>query len=275
MACHNLIGVSHMINRLLFLLLVVALTAAVAGAQSGKIRISATAEVLVPPDVAQVVFAVTSEAPDRATAEQKAAAEVKAILDEINALQLPKLQTRPPRSQTRHQEAWPPQGSGGSMGGGLGGGRGATPRPAGYVVGTVIEVWFEGDAVALEAGVNNITAIAQTHGAGRIAPDITCRDLEPARQQALAEATRTATKRAQAMAKAAGVRISGYSYIGPCPENARQCPQMPIVFRGPTGFGSSRYAGGAWGAGGAAVSLPVIEVHNTMVSATIWVTAVY
>ncbi|MBU0606432.1 MAG: SIMPL domain-containing protein, partial [Armatimonadetes bacterium] len=152
------------------LVLLAVLTVAAAGAQTGKIRISATANVFVAPDVAQVVFSVTSEDPDKTKAEETAAAEVKAILDEITALKLPGLKTRTPPSQTKKQEAWPP-GSGGSRSS-YGGSRGIgeTPRKAGYVVGTVVEVWFEGDAETLEAGVNKVVSIAETHGATNIAP---------------------------------------------------------------------------------------------------------
>jgi uncharacterized protein YggE len=254
--------------RQLTVTLLAVLTVTGAGAQAGKIRISGTADIFVAPDVAQVVFSVTSEDPEQATAEQKAAAQVKEILDAIQALKLPKLQTRTPPSQTKKQEAWPPPG--GSLGGG-GGSYGGTPRKAGYVVGTVIEVWFEGEAVTLEAGVNKIMTIAQTHGAANIAPDITCRDLEAVRQKALAAATKLAIQRAQTMAKAAGVHITGYSYIGPCPETARVWTGNPTVFKGPTGFGGG-YSGG-WGSGGGAP--PIIEVHNTQVSATVYVTATY
>ncbi len=240
------------------MVLLAVLTVAAAGAQTGKIRISATADVSVAPDVAQVVFSVTSDDPDKAKAEEKAAAEVKAILEEIRALQLPRLETRTPPSQTKKQEAWPPPNPSGYSGG--------TPRKAGYVVGTAIEVWFEGDAVTLEAGINRIMGIAQEHRATNIAPDITCRDLEAAQQQALAQATRLAVERARAMAKAAGVKIRGISYIGPCPENARVWPQSSVVRRGPT------VLGGGWGGG---QQRPLIEVHNTIFSATVWVTAVY
>ena len=255
-----------MLKRLVVVLLAV-LTAAAVGAQAGKIRISATANVFVAPDVAQVVFSVTSEDPDLAQAEAKQVAQIKEIVEAIAALQLPGLKTRTPPSQTRKQEAWPPPNSSGHFSG--------TPRKAGYVVGTVIEVWFEGDAVTLEGGVNKIMGIAQEHKATNIAPDITCRDLESAQQQALAEATRLALERARAMAKAAGVKVKGISYMGPCPENARTWTGNPHVLKGPTGFGGSGYMGGPWGESGRNVDTPIIEVHNTMISATVWVTATY
>ena len=259
-----------MLKRFALVLLAV-LTVAAAGAQTGRIRMSASADLFVPPDVAQIVFSVTSEDPDQAQAEARQAAQVKEILDAVKALQLPKLETRTPPSQTAKQEAWPAQGYG-TGGGGIGGNFSGTPRKAGYVVGTVIEVWFEGDALTLEAGVNKIMELARAHGAQNIVPDIACRGLEAMQQKALAEATRLAIKRAEAMAKAAGVHITGYSYIGPCPENARVWTQNPQVFKGPSGFGGGY--GGGWG-GGRGTPAPIIEVHNTQVTATVWVTATY
>jgi uncharacterized protein YggE len=241
--------------------LLAVLTVAVAGAETGKIRASATADLFAPPDVAQVVFSVTSEDPVQAQAEAKQAAQVKEILEAIQGLKLPKLVTRTPPSQTTKQEAWPPPGAVGY---------GGTPRKAGYVVGTVIEVGFDGDPATLERGLNQVMTIAQTHGAMNVVPDTACRGLEAVRQKALAAATKAAVERAQAMAKAAGVHIAGYSYIGPCPETARQWYDSVVVNKGPMGFG-----GGYGGRGGGSGGVPIIEIHNTQVSATVWVTATY
>lgn len=298
-----------MVKRLLCVLFVLVVAVALAGADGGKLRISARAEVLVPPDVAQVIFSVSGEDPDKAAAEQKAAAEVKAVLDEIAALQLPKLQTRTPSTQTRQWQR--PAGGdfgtgggiggtgggrgGGNVGGGMGGRPGpaapAKPAPPEYSTATVIEVWFEGDAATLEAGLNKIATIASAHHAWNLQPEISTRNLEAAQQQVLAEATSLAVKRARVMARAAGVKLTGFSYIGPMPENARTWTEATSIspgraaLAGGYGSGSSRggYGGGGYGGGGGGYGggdpivsgAPAIEVHGTTIYATIWVTATY
>ena len=103
------------------------------------------------------------------------------VVEAIKALQLPKLVTRTPPASApgtrrgRRRVLAQVEARSAVRG---------SPRKAGYVVGPVVEVWFEGDRAGARAGVNKIMTIAQRSPARPTScPTSPTADLETVRQR--------------------------------------------------------------------------------------------
>jgi hypothetical protein len=228
-------------------------------AQAGRIRTIGQGQVWVAPDTAEATFSVRAEDRQLAPAREKAAAAMTRLLDALRRADVPNLTLGTASVSVTPLVRQPPQGAP------VGPGQEVRREIVGYQVTHTLSARLKGTAEALATGMSRLIDTAVANGVTTFfGPNFYLEDQGPANQQALGLATRDAMAKAQALAQAAGVTITSYSYIGMYPEDEPGGPQpMPYMREM------------AMGAGGMADTPTPIEVRDLQISTQVWVTAVY
>lgn len=249
--------VRYLVMALVLLLALPGLTQA----QTGRIRTTGQGEIMVPPDTAELGVTVQVQEKQLATAREKAAAQMTKVIEAVRALKIPGTEIGTSQLSVTPIVKRPPEGQ-------------QWPTPGtefrqdiiGYQVSNSISVKITGEGQDLGGSVSQVLDTATTSGATSFyGPTFYRKDLTAAQQQALEKATKDAIGKAEALARAAGVTIKSYSYIGMFPEENPQPGPMPMM-------AEARMAMAPGGGGGTPTP---VEVRDISVSSQVWVTATY
>ena len=202
------------------ILLVLWLVPAVAGAQTGKIQVMATAEVDMLPDGATLTVSLHAEDVQEAVARQKAEAQAAEVEQAIKDLNVPRLVSGERR--IRVQPYWMSNGhkltSVSFMG------RAAPDNPAGFDVFTTVCAVIEHEAGKARELVRPVSQALKER---ELYPSVSYSwdDTERWGQAAIAEATARAIAAAGTVAKAGAVKITSFEYFGFTAPGQRRKPE--------------------------------------------------
>jgi hypothetical protein len=227
-------------------------------AQGAHIRTMGQGEVMVAPDTAEFGVTVRVEEKQLAAAREKAAAQMTKVLAAVRALRIPgleigtsQLSVTPVVKPQPDGQQWPQ------------GGTQFRQEIIGYQVTNSAAIKITADGPALAGYASQVMDAATTSGATNFyGPSFYRKELAAAQEQALERATKDAIAKAQALARAAGLTIKSYTYIGMFPEDEQQAGPMPMM---------RERATMAMGAGDGTPT--PVEARDIPVSAQVWVTA--
>jgi hypothetical protein len=235
--------------------------AAPALAQTGRIRTLGEGHILIAPDTAEAYFSVRAEDKQLAPAREKAATQMTKVLEAVRGLRIAGL-TLGTTSLDVTPVVRQQQGNTQSPGPNVE----VQQQITGYRVTSSVMARVKGEPAALGQGISQLMDTAVASGASNFdGPRFYREDMSAANRQALEEATKDAVAKAQALAKAAGVTIRGYSYIGMYPEDNPEGPRPMMAMRS--------MATSEAGMGGGTPT--PVEVRDIPVTAQVWVTAAY